>query len=61
MLDGGNISSSTHPAPHTGAIPDTVEDDHEARSRFKQAFSQASDEAIDLMIHLLHFNPHKAR
>ena len=48
-------------APHSGASPDAVDGDFEARSRYRSCLPMASEDAIDLMIHLLHFEPDKVR
>jgi len=57
-----------YPLPHSGRPfgpdPYLTEDeadrhDRESINRFKRTFDNASDEAIDLMIHLLHFDPNK--
>jgi len=62
-------SQQKYPPPHSGRpfTPDdaylteeqAARDDRAAIDRFKRIFDSASDDAIDLLIHLLHFDPNK--
>ena len=53
-----------YPVPHSGqpytrseGADDPRHRDMDAERRYKETFSQASKDAIDLLIHLLHFDP----
>ena len=36
-----------------------AEEDADAERRFRETFPEASADAIDMLIHLMHFEPHK--
>jgi len=65
LYDESTKASHTYAVPHSGhpytrAENSDVARDNDAKARFRaNGFSTASDDAIDLMIHLLHFDPAK--
>jgi len=65
LYDESTKASHTYAVPHSGhpytrAEGSDVARDNDAKARFRaNGFSTASDDAIDLMIHLLHFDPAK--
>ena len=58
-----NLGPGAYPVPHSGqpytrsAGSDNERRDIDAEQRYKNFFTQASKDAIDLLIHLLHFDP----
>ena len=53
--------NASFPTPHSGSRNGRREapEDQDAFRRFQGVFTNASDDAIDLLIHLLHFDPEK--